>query len=81
MMVKVLMFAQARAISGHPMLQLDVCEGADIREVKSALLARCPDLAELLPYCTFSVDQCYADDDEVVTGSSEIACIPPVSGG
>ena len=81
MMVQVLLFAQARDIAGRSMLQLEVQTGANITAVKSALLATCPELSELIPFCMFSVDQCYAGDDVVVTAESEIGCIPPVSGG
>ncbi len=81
MMVQVLLFAQAREIAGHPMLHLEVRNGAVIRDVKAALAVTCPELGGLLPYCMFSIDQCYVGDGEVVTANSEIGCIPPVSGG
>lgn len=81
MMVQVLLFAQAREIAGRSIVQLDLGTGANIAAVKSALLATCPELSDLIPYCMFSIDRKYADEDDVVTAELEIGCIPPVSGG
>jgi molybdopterin converting factor small subunit len=40
-----------------------------------------PELLGLLPSCRLAVDCCYVNDDAAVSADSEIALIPPVSGG
>jgi molybdopterin converting factor small subunit len=81
MKLQVMLFARAREIVGRPTLELEGGPGTDIGQLRGKMLAACPDLAELLPHCHFSVDQRFVDDAMTVAEDSEIACIPPVSGG
>ena len=81
MTVTVLMFAQARELTGHSEVILQLENGATVAHVRTALLDRFPNLQEILPHCSFAVDQCYATEDHAIREQSEIGCIPPVSGG
>jgi molybdopterin converting factor small subunit len=79
--VTVLLFARAREIVGEGHMCLSIAPGATVASVRQAMVAACPQLREVLPHCLFSVDRQYAAEDAPVDGNSEVACIPPVSGG
>jgi len=51
-----------------------------VAELRSYLQSVYPDLSKLKSYMV-AVDQSYASDDQLLSESSEIAIIPPVSGG
>ena len=50
-------------------------------EVRYALGTQLPKMVPLLSRSAIAVDGRYATDDEVLCSDSEIAVIPPVSGG
>jgi sulfur-carrier protein len=79
-MASVLFFAAARRATGHSSAQID---GATVDEVLDAAGVRFgKSLRDLLPYCTVMVDgQSTTDHHVEVTEASEIALLPPVSGG
>ena len=81
MQLDVLLFAAAREAAGTDRLQIAVGESANAAEVFSTLSERSPELAALLPSCRLAVDGHYVAGDAVITPDSEIALIPPVSGG
>jgi molybdopterin converting factor small subunit len=60
---------------------LALSEPATIADVRSALAEECPALQPLLKHFLFAVDAEFATDLTPISSSSEIACIPPVSGG
>jgi len=49
--------------------------------VRRAVEAAVPALSRLLPHAQWAVDAEYADDNVPVHERSEVAIIPPVSGG
>ncbi|CAJ1384064.1 unnamed protein product, partial [Effrenium voratum] len=83
MAFRVLLFGPAREAVGEEELRVEVtAEGepkvADLREA----LLQLPALKSLLPMSKFSVDQEMINDESlVISGRSEIALIPPISGG
>ena len=81
MTVRVRLFAAARQVAAAEQIDLALAEGATIADLRRALLAECPALAELLPHAAFAVDENYANDATLLTAASDVACIPPVSGG
>ena len=81
MQLDVLLFAAAREAAGTDCLQVAVGDSPNAAEVFSTLGQRSPQLAALLPSCRLAVDGSYVADDAVITPGSEIALIPPVSGG
>ncbi len=81
MKVRVLMFAGARDLCENDSVDVTLPERATIGDLRSALLSDFPPIGRILPYCRFAIDESYVKDDVVVESDSEIACIPPVSGG
>lgn len=81
MRIQVRLFALARQLVGADTVSLAIGSPPNVRTVREQLVADYPALAELCPRCLFSVDAEYAGDDRPVAADSEIACIPPVSGG
>lgn len=81
MHIQVKLFALARDLAGQSEISLEVNEGATVSDVRIALLERCPKLQPSIESMTFAVDTQYADAATPVTASSEVAVIPPVSGG
>lgn len=81
MRVRVKLFAVARELAGRSDVEIAVAEGATVADVRQALAGDVPALADVLPHALLAVDAQYADETTVVTEQSELALIPPVSGG
>jgi molybdopterin synthase sulfur carrier subunit len=75
------LFAVAKDIAGCDSLWLDLPDGATVAQLRERLAAEMPALAAVLPQVLFAVGNDYARDDTVLSERSEVACIPPVSGG
>jgi molybdopterin synthase catalytic subunit len=74
--VTVRLFAQLRERAGRRELELDLPEGARVRDA----LAAVADLAAGLPV-VLAVNREYADEGDELRPGDELALIPPVSGG
>ncbi|MGC3968752.1 MAG: MoaD/ThiS family protein [Pirellulales bacterium] len=81
MIVRVKLFAVAKQAAGAESIALDVPDQAVIGDVRQALLVAIPALAPAAKFLMFAVNAEYAGDQTPVTVTTEIACIPPVSGG
>ena len=81
MIVRVRLFAAARELAGMSEVTLDVRDAATLADVERALLNDVPALKSLLPHARWAVDAEFASSSDLVTERSEIALIPPVSGG
>jgi molybdopterin converting factor subunit 1 len=81
MKVEVKLFAVARQVVGAEVVTLELDDTATIREVRAALASQYPALAANLRHMLLAVDTEYASDATPVSARSEIAVIPPVSGG
>ncbi len=81
MQATVLLFAVAREKAGRPSIAVEIPEDATVSTLKIHLAAACPALIPLLPTLRIAVDSEYADDDRPIPPGSELAAIPPVSGG
>jgi sulfur-carrier protein len=79
--VSIRLFAVARQLAGRETISLEVSPGTTIGQLRAQLAAEIPALAPLLPHVLFAVGTGYAGDDEPISDGSQIACIPPVSGG
>ena len=80
MKLKLLLFGVTKDIIGQSFYEIEVEEGAAVRDLKAALISRYPrftDLASLM----IAVNNQYAADEVILQHSDEIALIPPVSGG
>ena len=76
MKVRVRLFAVLRERAGARELELELPEGACVRDALDAV----GDLAKGLPL-VMAINREYAEDDEVLHADDELALIPPVSGG
>ena len=81
MKVHVRLFALARQRAGCPEVVVELPEPATVADLKRVLVEALPELATLVSSLMIAVDSEYAGDDQGVSPGSEIAVIPPVSGG
>lgn len=75
------LFAGARDRIGRGSIEVELPEAADVAELRRRLVAEYPNLADVVPRAMLAVDAEYAKDDACLSPMSEIALIPPVSGG
>ncbi|MFO0883148.1 MAG: MoaD/ThiS family protein [Pirellulales bacterium] len=81
MQCKVKLFAVAKQLVGADACTVNVAEPATIAMLKAALAEQVPALAGLVTGVRFAVNADFARDDTPLDVQSEIALIPPVSGG
>jgi molybdopterin synthase catalytic subunit len=81
MKVRVKLFAVARELAGTDELSLDLPDGSTVGYLRGAVVAASPPLARIVQHAMWAVGAAYATDDTPVDEQSEIALIPPVSGG
>jgi molybdopterin synthase catalytic subunit len=82
MVVTVRLFAMLRERAGQDEVEVELAEGATVREAIDAVAAR-PGLGDLIARMpvVMAVNREYADDDDPLAEGDELALIPPVSGG
>ena len=76
MQVSVRLFAALRERAGHDVVELELPDGAVVRDA----LDRLSGLVEGVPV-VMAVNHEYADRDAALHAGDEVALIPPVSGG
>jgi molybdopterin converting factor small subunit len=81
MRIEVLLFAAAKEAAHSDRVQIDVAADARAADVIEAIGLAVPGIANLLPSCRLAIDNCYVAAEHAVTPHSEVALIPPVSGG
>jgi molybdopterin converting factor subunit 1 len=81
MELRVLLFASAKEAVGAAEVKLPASRASTVRELTAALAEAYPALAQLLPSSMIAVNQEYAEEDDLVGPSDEVALIPPISGG
>ena len=81
MIVRVKLFAVAKERAGCDELAIELPANATIADLRNAAATACPALLKILPHAMWAVDTAYANDKTIVTDRSEVAMIPPVSGG
>lgn len=85
MNVRVRLFAVAREAAGADFLEVELPDAAgaatNVAELRRAFLVRLPALQHAAKQLLFAVDGDYATDATPITSASDVACIPPVSGG
>jgi sulfur-carrier protein len=81
MKVRVKLFAVAKELAGRDELIVEMPEGATIVTLREKALTTVPALAQIMPHALWAVGAEYASDDTVVNEKTEVALIPPVSGG
>lgn len=79
MRVRALLFAGLREAAGRDALELELPEGARVRELRAAAQELAPALAA--HSYAVAVDAAYAAEDQPLAEGAEVALLPPVSGG
>lgn len=81
MRVTLLYFAAARERAGLPRETIDLREGATAADARDAACAAHPGLKAIVDKLRLAVDQEFASPERGLRDGSEVAFIPPVSGG
>lgn len=81
MKVRVKLFAAAKELAGRDELEIDVPASATIADARAAVVAALPALDRIVAHSVWAVGAEYVHDNTPLTETSDIALIPPVSGG
>lgn len=81
MRISVLFFARAREATDLNHLSIDVENGTTAGQLLEQLVRQHPKLQEIRSCLVLAVNQEYADETTTLTDGSELALIPPISGG
>ena len=81
MRLRLLAFASASDLLGSDELAVDVPEGLDVGALRAELARRYPALQPLWPRLAIGVDGVIAGAETPLREGSEVALLPPVSGG
>jgi molybdopterin converting factor subunit 1 len=81
MRVRVLFFGVLKEITGKTADEIDVRDGASVRDVLLHYQSQIPQLKSSLSSIALAVNQQYAGVDTKLKANDEIAMLPPVSGG
>ncbi|HEY7357584.1 MAG TPA: MoaD family protein [Ktedonobacterales bacterium] len=74
-------FARFREVAGRASEPFTLEDGATVAQAAQALLARYPDLAELLPRSIYAVNRQYVPADTPLREGDELVFVPPMGGG
>ena len=81
MLVHVRLFARARDLAAADVLHIELPDGATVADLRCRLAADHPPLAALLERSALAVEDEFAADSLVLSTDTEVALLPPVSGG
>ena len=81
MIVPIKLFAIARQRLGRDQVEVALETSAKVSDLRRALAEQFPALADVLPHIRIAVNSNYAADSTLIPAGSEVALIPPVSGG
>lgn len=81
MKVSVKLFAVARQRAGAGAIEVEIPPSATVGQLRAALAEQFPPLKDILLHSRLAVADEYAGDTTPILATSEIALIPPVSGG
>lgn len=75
-------FAAARDKVGCSDELLTFDHSVSLKELREFLVEKHVELASIVPFLRWAVNQCFVDDDQLsLINGDEIALIPPISGG
>jgi molybdopterin converting factor subunit 1 len=77
----VLLFATLKDRIGAARVEIELNDGATVKELKVKLAQQFPSIAGYLPNLLVAVDQAFAFDEDLIPTEAEVALFPPVSGG
>src|SRR4029077_4629588 len=81
MLFSVRLFARARDIVGKDVAMVELPPGATVADLRRRLDSNYPALKSLLEKSALAINNEFADDSLLLPPNSEIALLPPVSGG
>src|SRR5262249_6487788 len=81
MQVRVRLYALAKERVGRAEVVLDLPLGSTVADLRAALRVTWPELGAVWSRALIAVDQEYAGDDVALAPGSQLAVVPPVSGG
>ena len=81
MQVQIRFFAVTKELVGDDTVEVELEPNATVADLRRALLSHWPELESVAEYLRFSVGVDLADDATTIPPNTEVACIPPVSGG
>jgi molybdopterin converting factor subunit 1 len=80
-LVRVKLFAGLREAAGTDRFEWEAPEGVTVADLRTELCRRFPPASALAARSFIAVDREYAVDTRVLSADTEVAFIPPVSGG
>ncbi|KUY26380.1 MoaD/ThiS family protein [Elizabethkingia ursingii] len=80
MKLKILAFGITKDILGGAEKEIELTDGITVKDLKTKLESEFAELKRLKSYF-IAVDDEYAEDDQIIISTNEVAIIPPVSGG
>ena len=81
MLFSVRLFARARDIVGKDMAMVELPPGATVADLRRRLETDYPALKSLLEKSAMAINNEFATDSLLLPPNTEIALLPPVSGG
>ena len=81
MNVRVKLFAAAKELARADTLVIDVADAATVSQLRAAVVAKVPALDKIVAHSLWAVGSEYVSDDLKLNEQSDVALIPPVSGG
>jgi molybdopterin converting factor subunit 1 len=81
MKLRVRLFARARDLVGKEVVAVDLPAGATVADLRNQLAVHFPALQGLLSRSALAVHDEFAEDTWTLPEGTEVALLPPVSGG
>jgi molybdopterin converting factor subunit 1 len=81
MIVRVKLFAVAKQVARSSEMTVEVNDGATVADVDRALVAKLPALADVVAHARWAINAEFVKSATAILPNSEVALIPPVSGG
>ncbi|MBI2477482.1 MAG: MoaD/ThiS family protein [Planctomycetia bacterium] len=81
MKVEVKLFAVAKQLARTEVISIELTAGATVQDLRDALCTQYTELRGITARAMIAIDAEYVNNETCVPENSEIALIPPVSGG
>jgi len=81
MIIRVRLFAALKQAADRDLFEVEMSDGATVGQLRRRMAEDFSQMSGVVRRAMFAVDTEYASDDARIPPESEVACIPPVSGG
>ena len=81
MRVRIKLFAAARELAQRDTLEVELEPDATIDDLQRAAILAVPALGKLMSHSLWAVNSNYVPSNTAISEDSDVAMIPPVSGG